>query len=178
VVFSEPFELTARKANLRFRFEAPGLQNGWLGIEGALVDLDSGEVRYFTLQGEHWSGVDDGESWSEGDRDATAYLGQVPAGRYAVRLEADGENAEAKRASSYPWSLPSSTNAPAAIPTNWELEIKSQVPSHGRPLLLLLLLLLPPAIVSLRAFSFERRRWAESDHAPVSSSWSDDDEDE
>jgi hypothetical protein len=173
VVFSEPFELKAAKANLRFRFHAPGLQNGWLGVEGALVDLDGGEVRYFGLQTEHWSGTDDGESWSEGDRDATAYLGEVPAGRYAVRLEADGENTRSSSTSIFG----SSTVDTTPVPATWELEIKSQVPSHGRPLLVLLLLLIPPAIVSLRAFAFERRRWAESDHAPVSSS-DDEDEDE
>jgi hypothetical protein len=159
VVFSQPFELTAKRANLRLRFQATGLENGWLGVEGALVNLDDGDVRYFALQAEHWSGVDGGEAWSEGDRDATAYLGQVPAGRYAVRLAADGENAGPTASSVF---SPSRTSP---VPATWTLAIVSQVPSHGRPAFLLLLLLVPPAIVSLQAASFEKRRWAESDHA-------------
>jgi hypothetical protein len=160
VVFSEPFTLTAAKANLRFRFRANMLANGWVGVEGALVNLDDGEVRYFALQAEHWSGTDDGESWSEGDREATAYLGEVPAGRYAVRLDADGENSLPTSTTGFSTSTPS-----GSVPAEWTLEIASQVPSHGRAALLLLLLLIPPAIVSLQAASFERRRWAESDHA-------------
>jgi hypothetical protein len=80
-----------------------------------------------------------------------------------VRLDADGESTLPTSTSSY--SFPSTSAPGASVPAEWTLEIASQVPSHGRAALLLLLLLIPPAIVSLQAASFERRRWSESDHA-------------
>lgn len=150
VEFSDPFVLTAASANLRVRLDVPGLENGWLGLEGALVDEASGEVRAFGIVAERWSGVEDGESWSEGDRDPVVYLGRVPAGRYSLRLEADGD---------------AGTGLAPAAPVRFTVEVTSQVPSHGRPLLLLLLLVLPALVVSLRSWGFEKRRWAESDHA-------------
>src|SRR5262249_48502508 len=82
VVVTPVFEIAAAQANLRLQLAAGDLDNGWLGLEAALVNEDTGEVRYATLQVEHWSGVDEGEAWSEGDREATAWLGEVPAGRY------------------------------------------------------------------------------------------------
>jgi hypothetical protein len=163
VWFSEPFELASASANLRLKLDAPGLDNAWIGVDAALVELDTGEVRYAALEAEHWSGVDGGESWSEGDRDAVAWLGEVPAGRYALRLEADVERGSPSPSA---YSIPGFSSAAAAASSElWTLEITRQVPSTGRPLLVLLLLSLPAAIVTLRSWLFEKRRWAESDHA-------------
>lgn len=166
VVFSERFDIAAPKANLRVRLTTRGLSNTWVGVEGALVNEDTGEVRYFAVEAEHWSGVTEGESWSEGDETGTAWLGEVPAGRYALRLESEaqvGGSVTAWETISQPPGYRVTAQPP---PVPWSIELTSQVPSTGRPLLLLLLLLLPPGLVSARAALFERTRWAESDHAP------------
>ncbi len=160
VVFTEPFELTASRANLHLELDVPVLNNAWLGLEGALVAEDSGEVRYFALAAEQWSGVTDGEAWSEGDRRGAVVLGQVPAGRYALRLECDFEGS-----SPYVSAGPGFPRRPSRPAVPWTLRVRSQVPSAGRPWLVLLLLLLPALVVSIASWTFEKRRWQESDHA-------------
>lgn len=148
VVFSDEFRLEPSSANVRIRLHAT-VSNQWLGIDGALVNLDTGDVHAFAVEAERWSGVTDGESWSEGDDTGTVYLGSVPAGRYALRLDASGQN-----------------QAGGDADVAYTVVATSQVPSPGRGILLILLLVAPPLFVTMAASSFETRRWATSDHAP------------
>jgi hypothetical protein len=85
-VFSEPFELTGRR-NVSVSASAP-VDNSWLYVEGDLVNEDTGLVQQFSLPLEYYHGVEDGESWSEGDRDMRTVLSALPAGKYTMRLEA------------------------------------------------------------------------------------------
>jgi hypothetical protein len=139
VAFSEPFTLAPSVANVRIDVKAP-LSNAWLGVDGSLVNLDDGQVFAFEVEAERWSGVEGGEAWSEGDGEGTVYLGSVPAGRYALRLE------------------PVTSGSVAG----YQVLVRSQVPSFFRPFLLVLLLLLPPLLASILSSLFERRRWSES----------------
>jgi Domain of unknown function (DUF4178) len=148
VVFSDEFKLEPASANVRIRLHA-SVSNQWLGVDGALVELDTGDVHAFAVEAERWSGVTDGESWSEGDDTSTVYLGSIPAGRYALRLDASGQ---------------AQTGGDAAV--SYTVVATSQVPSTGRGVLLIVLLAAAPTFVSFAAASFETRRWATSDHAP------------
>jgi hypothetical protein len=86
VVFSEPFHLTAHD-NVDVRLWAP-VDNNWIAVGGDLVPTGtSDEYQMFDLDLEYYSGVDGGESWSEGSRSATAALDAMPAGEYVLRLE-------------------------------------------------------------------------------------------
>ena len=148
VVFSDEFRLEPSSANVQFQL-TNCVANTWLGVDGALVNLDTGEVRAFALEVENWSGVTDGEAWSEGGTGATAYLGSVPAGRYSLRLDAEGQG---------------QTGAAAAV--KYTVRATSQVPSSGRGVAVILVLLAVPVLVTAAAVRFETRRWASSDHAP------------
>jgi hypothetical protein len=90
--------------------------------------------------------VTDGESWSEGSGGETVYLGSVPAGTYALRLERIAE--------------PLQRGA-----VQWQVSAVSQVPSTVRPLLLLVLVTIPVAVLAILRAVFEQKRWEESDHA-------------
>jgi len=148
VVFSDEFQLKRSSANLRVHLAA-GCSNQWLGVDGALVELDTGDVRAFALQAERWSGVAEGEAWSEGDDSSDVYLGGVPAGRYALRLDAEGS---------------SQTGGATAVP--YTVTATSQVPSTGRGVALLAMLLAVPVLVGVAGAMFETRRWSTSDHPP------------
>lgn len=142
--FTDPFELTADRGNLRVGIEVPGLSQGWVGVYGALVNMDSGEVVTFDTSAQRYSGRSGGESWTEGNRRGAAMLGSVPPGTYRLRLASTG------------WG--------AGCGKTYEVEVRSQVP---RVLWLLLALLLPlalPLFTSLRWILFEKQRWANSDH--------------
>jgi hypothetical protein len=147
-VFSDEFRLEPASANVELHLLA-GVRNSWLGVDGALVNLDTGDVREFALAAERYSGVEDGESWSEGDDEATTCVGSVPAGRYSLRLDAESQAQDS-----------------AVTAVSYRLVAKSQVPSTGRGFLVLLALAVPAVVGSLRSKSFELRRWSTSDHAP------------
>ena len=85
VFFSEPFELEAGK-NVELGFRA-SLSNDWAYVVASLVNVASGNVVTVDASMEHYSGVEDGESWSEGKEYATEVVGPVTAGQYVLRLE-------------------------------------------------------------------------------------------
>lgn len=82
--FSEPFEVTD-KVPLEVRIEAPGLSNNWMGVSIDLVKEDTGEVIAVYGEPSYYSGVEDGESWSEGSRSTTKQTDVVEPGRYILR---------------------------------------------------------------------------------------------
>jgi hypothetical protein len=63
------------------------VNNGWAFAAGALVDVASGELSPFGAEASFWSGVDDGESWTEGSNDGASDVGSMAAGRYLVRAD-------------------------------------------------------------------------------------------
>ena len=76
--------------NIEIRVRALGT-NFWLGIDGDLVDEQSGVVQEFSLPVEYYEGVSDGESWTEGSREASAFLSALPAGQYTLRIAGQHE---------------------------------------------------------------------------------------
>jgi hypothetical protein len=60
---------------------------------------------------------------------------------------------------------------------NYEITLRRDVPAYSWFWIAAIFLFIPPILYSLRAFSFERARWAESDHPLVQSSSNSDDDD-
>jgi len=140
--FSEPFELHGGK-NIEVQFDS-ALANSWLYVQADLVNDDTGMVDSFDAPIEYYSGVEDGESWSEGSEKVTVHLKAVPAGRYVLRVETQ-------------W--PPGPSAPPLTVT-----LREGVFRATHLLIAFGALFLIPILVGLRRFLFERRRWAESDH--------------
>src|SRR6185369_7458024 len=63
------------------------VDNSWVYVVGDLVDEATGELESFDQPIEYYSGVDGGESWTEGSRRTTVHLGAVEPGRHVLRLE-------------------------------------------------------------------------------------------
>lgn len=141
VVFSEPFQLSARK-NIRITGTS-SVNNTWIYVEGDLINEETGLVQQFMLPIEYYSGVEDGESWSEGGQAQTVYISALPAGTYTMRLEGQWEH----------WQ----ENAP---PLN--VKIEQGVPRFWHFLLALLLVSAWPIIVIVRSVAFEGARWKDS----------------
>ena len=81
-------------------------------------------------------------------------LPPVAPGRWFLRIDAEGPTTSGR------------------IP--YRVTVRRDVPGVLPFVLALVLLLVPPAVVGARSASFEVKRWAESDYAPVSDSSDDD----
>ena len=127
------------------------LDNDWLFLVLSLINETTGETREVTQQLSYYHGADSDGSWTEGDKRESVRIASVPAGRYFLRVQAEG--GEAGRAS-----------------TAYTMRVRRDVPSYGFYGIAVLALLLPAVLSILPSTSFESRRWAESDHAPTGSS--------
>jgi uncharacterized Zn finger protein (UPF0148 family) len=154
VIFTAPIDLAAGR-NLRVTGRALNVDNNWLYVAGDFIDEGTGLVQQFDLPMEYYHGVEDGESWSEGDPEQAAYLPALPEGRYTLRLEAQWEN----------WNQPT--------PPQVSVRVEQGVPRVANLLLLLIALSAIPVLFAIRHFSFERRRWADSAFNPYTSSGGD-----
>ena len=146
-VFSEPFQLNGRK-NIRVTARA-NVDNTWVYVEGDLISDATGDVQTFSLPVEYYHGVDDGESWSEGSQSPSTHLSAMPAGQYMLRLEAQWER----------WQQP----------VTLSVRIEQGVPRILHWFLAMLFISILPVGIVLYQFSFERRRWADSDYSPFGS---------
>jgi hypothetical protein len=151
-VFSDSFTLAGRK-NISV-IATSNVDNSWIYFEGDLINQDTGLVQPFALPVEYYHGVEDGESWSEGDQTTTTYLSALPAGTYTLRLEGQWEK----------WQQPS---------PSFSVQLVQGVPRIGHLLVVLIVISLIPAYAVLRRFLFEKRRWQDSMYTTFSSSGSD-----
>ncbi len=153
--FSEPFELAGRR-NIKIIGESP-VQNTWVYLEGDLINDETGVVQSFPIDISYYSGVEDGESWSEGDRSDSAYTSAMPGGRYVLRLEGQWEK----------WQEPAVVS----------VSIVQNVTHGFNWLIALIALSIGPILMIIYHISFEHKRWSESMFSS-SGSGDDDDDDE
>ena len=143
VLVSASFTLTHQTA-LDIELNAT-LSNQWLELPVSLVNEQTGQGFEFTKNIEFYSGVEGGESWSEGSRNTNAVLSRVPAGRYHLNFYPFTEKGVAPEIRVNVWADP-------ALPSNF--------------FIVLALILLVPGLQMLRRHSHERNRWSNSDYNP------------
>lgn len=139
--FSEPFDIHTR-GNVRAEVYS-SLRNNWLGIQGDLVEQNTGEVVSFYEELEYYSGTDSEGSWSEGSSSATEYISSVEPGRYVLRTTAVFD---AKSRGDHSFRVLLTSDTPRGLWFFWAL----------------VLLLVGPLFAYMRTSSFESSRWAES----------------
>jgi hypothetical protein len=140
IFFSEPFKLEADK-NVELGFRT-NLSNNWAYVVASLVNTSTGDVVTAEASMERYSGVDDGEAWSEGNPAATKVVSPVPAGDYALRLE--------MQHGSPMGDVPMTVRVRQGV-------------FRGRYLGIALGVLgIPFLILGIYSYSFERKRWSNS----------------
>ena len=147
VIFSDPFALKGGR-NIKVTAYS-GVDNTWLYVEGDLINDATDDVQSFSLPVEYYHGVDGGESWSEGSQDPGIHLSALPEGQYVLRLEAQWER----------WQQPATVR----------VQIEQGVPRIAHLLVAMLFVSVIPLFVAIHQFSFEKRRWADSDYSPFGS---------
>ena len=125
------------------------LNNSWVELPYALVNEQTGQQFAATGNLESYSGVEDGESWHEGNQDAEALLSQVPAGPYHLNF--------------YPVADPGKSEA-----IQFRATVQARATAGSNAGLALLLLLLYPGLLYARRALHESSRWENSDFSPYS----------
>ncbi|MBG8555617.1 DUF4178 domain-containing protein [Hymenobacter guriensis] len=143
VIVSKPFAVDGPAA-LEFRVGS-SLANQWLEVPVTLVNEQTGQQYEFTKNLEFYSGVEDGESWSEGDPAQDATLAKIPTGRYHLNLYPVTENGQ---------DLP------------LRLQVSQHTPLHSNAVLALLALLVYPGLLYWWRSYHEQQRWQNSDYGP------------
>jgi hypothetical protein len=123
------------------------LNNQWLELPVSLVNEQTGQGFEFTKNIEFYNGVEGGESWTEGSRDADAVLSRVPPGRYHLNF--------------YPFT--EASNAAPGI----EVRVTADPPLWSNFFIVLLLLLIYPIWQFFRRANHETQRWSQSDYGPT-----------
>lgn len=142
VLYSEPFQITDGKHGLEVDVSSM-VDNGWLFIDGALVSEETGDISYFSAETSYYSGVEDGESWSEGSKSASAYAPAVKPGTYVARM-----------------AIQASPRAP-----DFTITVRQGQTRWIYGLFVLFVILVFPLIIWIRSWTFESRRWQESMYA-------------
>ena len=138
--FSQPFEIKANR-NVRISASAP-VNNSWADLDVDLVNEENQEVESVNVPIEYYSGVEDGESWSEGGQDQDATLSSLPAGKYTLKVEGTWQN----------WQQP----MPVSVKVEQGVNRGVNFCCAG------IVLLIVPILGVFRKWSFEAGRWKDS----------------
>jgi Domain of unknown function (DUF4178) len=137
------FELDGRATAVQIE-TATNLDNQWMFVGYALVNDETGQAFEVARDLSYYHGIEDGESWSEGSPTDAVALPSVPAGRYFLRIETEGDR--------------------TASPMPYRVRVVRDVSTSLWFMVALVLIAAPPILASWRAWKFESRRWQESDH--------------
>ncbi|MFO7562118.1 MAG: DUF4178 domain-containing protein [Enhygromyxa sp.] len=147
-VVTEELELSATSP-LEFELQALGMNNSWAYAEVLLVDAATEEAIGLGLEVDYWSGVEGGESWSEGSLRTHRVVGGVPAGKYLLQISTQFDK--------------------GGKPANaLELTITRDTPLLRYMFVPLIVIIAFPAFNMARRAAFETKRWASSDYAVTS----------
>jgi hypothetical protein len=142
--FSEPFQIHKR-GNVRADVSAP-VSNDWIGVQGDLVNQDTGEVTSFYQEISYYHGSDSDGSWTEGGTSETEYLSAVEPGNYVLRTTA-----------AFGGGL-----QPGGAGRSFRVQLTSGTPRGSWFGCAFVMLLIGPLFAFIRSSSFESTRWAES----------------
>jgi len=146
---SPKFTLHKWRSNLAFDLTSP-VDNNWIDMEATLVNAGNGQEYSLQQTVEYYHGVDDGESWSDGDTHETAYLSSIPGGDYFLRIEASRDT----------------TNGAWSSVRDLAVTVKNDVPMHRNLFIFLGMLLVWPVVAYIWFYVNERRRWQNSPYTP------------
>jgi uncharacterized protein DUF4178 len=143
---TDEFDLPGHTSNVEVK-TTTDVNNRWIYLDYALINEDTGRAWDFGREVSYYHGYDSDGSWTEGGQNDSVAVPSVPAGRYYLRVEPEGD--------------------PGYGVTYYTVTVKRDVPQYSFYGLALLALLIPAVLLTWRTLSFEHLRWAESDHPPI-----------
>ena len=146
---SPQFELTGSHTMAVHVESRAAVSQNWVYLQMALVNQDTNESFDFGETLSYYSGVDDGESWSEGSSSQGTTVHKVPPGHYYIRIDPEREREAGE--------------TPDARIIDYKVAVFQGATNYGLFFIVILLLLPAPLIAWWRYRFFENRRWSESD---------------
>lgn len=143
---TEVFNLDGRTSNVQVTTSA-NVNNSWIYLNYALISEDTGRAWDFGRELSYYHGYDSDGSWTEGSQKDNVVIPSVPSGHYYLRIEPEVD--------------------PRHPPIVYTVEVRRDVAVPGLFGIAFLALLVPAIAITWRSLSFERARWAESDHPPI-----------
>jgi len=156
-IVTEPFVLSHGRSNVEIRVTGPGLDQGRFGVEGLLVNEETGETRDFWLRGTPEEGV----VATGGSSSASVRIGGLAAGAWRMRLDPRLAPSLIGVAS----ATTPTTISPTPSDTTMRVVVAGPFASNKLPIVLMLLLCVPPILIGIFSLVFEAARWQQSDHA-------------
>ena len=142
------FASTGRRAPLQIRFSAP-VENSWAGVDLCLVNEETKEERFGSIEVAYYYGYDQGEAWAEGSKTPSIKICGVPPGRYHFVFEVSKQ-----------------PNRPELNALHYSVFARAS--TDGNLLLVFGLLGAAALTVFLLQGHFEKQRWMNSDFPPES----------
>ncbi|MBS1143173.1 MAG: hypothetical protein H6R14_579 [Proteobacteria bacterium] len=155
-VQTREFVITGKPRKIAVK-NATSLDNNWIGLDILLVNKETAQAWPAARELSFYSGYDDGR-WTEGSQSDEIVFQNIPAGTYYLTLDPD-----------------MAPEKPVAVRDTLEVHVAGAGWSNF--VLVMIFLIAFPIFSAMRHAAFEARRWAESDHAPVSSDDSSGDDD-
>ena len=152
---TKEFDLNGRTTSLEIAIKTDLVDN-WAYFNFALINSSTGDAFDFGREVSYYRDSDD----NEGSPNSSVLIPSVPPGRYYLRVEPEMDTAG---------STPRRGARPKYNTMRYQLSLRHGVPSYAWFWIAGFLLLIPPIVHSIRARSFETRRWADSDYPAVSS---------
>ena len=143
---SPSFNLQGTSAPLRIDLSTP-ISNSWAYAGVSVVNEDTNEEIFAEKDIEYYSGVEDGESWSEGSPSENFYICGLGPGRYHLSISLSKEE------------LSYNTNA-ISVKARWESA------SNWNFGFIVITMLVIFGIIALGKRLFEKSRWSDSDYSP------------
>jgi ribosomal protein S27E len=144
-----PIKLAKSNSNIEVNMTAP-VDNSWAEMELSLVNTQTGEEFGMNQGIEYYHGYSDGESWTEGSTDGTAYFSHVPAGVYTVQVSGMRD------------AVYNSYNGPQSM----SLQLIYDVPDHRNLIICMCLLIIWPIVHYFILAGREKTRWQNSPLTP------------
>jgi ribosomal protein S27E len=142
-VTTQTFHLDKPVRNLVLRHETD-LDNNWLGLDMTLVEKNSGKAWLAQSDVAYWHGVDDGESWSEGDRTRELVFRDLAPGTYYFVIDPEISNEKPVRVAD-------------------RVKVIRDQAAWSNFFFLLIFLALLPMFSRYRLQAFEAERWKDAD---------------
>jgi len=159
------FDMKGGEKNVEVQIKTD-LQNDWMYLGLALINEQTGVAYDFGKEVSYYSGRDSDGNWTEGDKADSVSIGNVPGGKYYLRVEPDMEKGIA-------------SPVLGGKRVNYEIKILRNVAVIWPYFVVWPFLLIPPLWAMIRRYGFEGKRWAESDPSGgAANSSSEDDEDD